>query len=206
MDERLKVSEACLPQLLRQRTGYKTVADPGTAWADSIRADFEQVAPYLPEECRASLDIGCGLAGFDILLWRARKAFVWLLDRDAFEENPRFGFGDNPSAYCLFSAIEHMMEINGVPRSDWFALRDLTGQPKQVDLVTSFIAWGFHFPVSVYLDAVSKILHPGGRLIIDLRAEHVNEADAAICEKVGPLIVSWPCGKYTRCVFERWTA
>lgn len=203
MEDGLKVPTSCLPQLLRQRTGFRNVKDPAMAWADSIRADFAQVSPYLPKALRATLDIGCGLAGFDILLWRYCKPFVWLLDRDAFDEKPQYGYGDNPSAYCLFSDVERMMDSNGVPRGEWFALRDLTGEPKSVDLVTSFIAWGFHFPVSVYLGPVAEILHPGGRIIIDIRTEHVNEAYAAISGKVGPLVVSWPCGKYTRCVFEK---
>ena len=203
MEEGLKVPTSCLPQLLRQRTGFRNVKDPAMAWADSIRADFAQVAPHLPSALRATLDIGCGLAGFDILLWRARKPFVWLLDRDAFEEKPRYGYGEKPSAYCRWAEVERMLETNGVPRSDWFALRDLTGQPKSVDLVTSFIAWGFHFPVSAYLDSVAEILHPGGRLIIDIRTTEVETSLDAIHEKIGPSVVAWPCDKFMRCVFEK---
>ena len=203
MEDGLKVPTSCLPQLLRQRTGCKAVQDPAKAWADSIRADFAQVSPYMPSALRATLDIGCGLAGFDILLWRARKAFIWLLDRDAFEENPRFGFGDNPSAYCLFSDVERMMETNGVPRNEWFALRDLTGQPKSVDLVTSFIAWGFHFPVGVYLSEVAAKMCKSARLIIDLRSEHRDDAIPKIENAIGPKMAEFVHGKFSRCVFAR---
>lgn len=38
-----------------------------------------------------------------------------------------------------------------------------------LDLVISLVSWGFHFPVSTYLDQVHDLLREGGRLILDLR-------------------------------------
>ncbi len=38
-----------------------------------------------------------------------------------------------------------------------------------LDVVISLLAWGFHFPVSTYLDWVCSCLAAGGRLIMDVR-------------------------------------
>jgi SAM-dependent methyltransferase len=40
---------------------------------------------------------------------------------------------------------------------------------QKFDLVVSLIAWGFHFPLTVYLDEVLHNLRPGGRIIVDVR-------------------------------------
>ena len=36
---------------------------------------------------------------------------------------------------------------------------------KEIDLVISSISWGFHYPVSTYIEEVNSILKPGGLLI-----------------------------------------
>jgi hypothetical protein len=41
--------------------------------------------------------------------------------------------------------------------------------PPEMDLVVSLISWGFHYPLSTYLDQVYNLLRTGGHLIIDLR-------------------------------------
>ena len=200
---RISVPASCLPQILAQRTGCKVVEDPAKAWADSVLADWREVAPYLPEECKTSLDIGCGMAGFDILLHRARNPFIYLLDRDEVDAKPRYGFGDTPSAYCKWAEVEAMMQANGVPRGRWFPVRDSSIVIANLDLVTSFIAWGFHFPVGVYLHDVAKLLRPGGRLIIDIRGDHFGDANDMIIESIGRGICLSDHGKFLRCIYER---
>ena len=40
---------------------------------------------------------------------------------------------------------------------------------RPVDLILSLHSWGFHYPISVYLDSVIKVLAPNGKIIIDIR-------------------------------------
>jgi transposase len=42
-----------------------------------------------------------------------------------------------------------------------------------MDIIVSYIAWGFHFPLITYLDNVIKLMHNNTILIIDVR--HASE-------------------------------
>lgn len=202
-DHSIQVPASCLPQILAQRTGCKTVEDPVGAWVKSIDADWHQLEAFLPAQIHNSLDIGCGLAGFDVLLWRKYHGFMYLLDRDAFEKKPVYGFGESPSAYCKFDQVEEMMRANDVFKLDFETILSVFEMIPTVDLVTSFIAWGFHFPVDVYLSEVARVLRPGGRLIIDIRRGTYTEARQKIAAAIGPLRKTLQTEKYIRCVFDK---
>ena len=203
----LNVPDCCLPQLLAQRTGCRTAADPAAAWADTIFADWDQVAPYIPDRCGWALDIGCGLAGFDILLHRACGAFLWLQDMDRVDDRIHYGFGADPSAYCRLGDVAAMMSLNEVRDSAWQGILSPDEVIGRVDLVTSFLAWGFHFPVEVYLPAVSRMLATGGILILDIRKEHwIDEVTWNLRLAIGPLLKIWPHEKHYRCVYMRGSA
>lgn len=40
---------------------------------------------------------------------------------------------------------------------------------KTVDLVFSLVSWGYHYPVTDYLEDACALLRPGGTLILDVR-------------------------------------
>ena len=66
-----------------------------------------------------------------------------------------------------------MLSMNGVPEEN-IHLLEATDDNKidihqRLDLVISLISWGFHYPVSTYLDRVYELLQKNGCLIIDLR-------------------------------------
>ena len=44
------------------------------------------------------------------------------------------------------------------------------------DIVMSYLSWGFHYPVSVYAEAVRHLIRRGGRLIITVRRNTKGEA------------------------------
>ena len=203
MDSQLIVPDSCLRELLAQRTGCKKAADPAATWAASIRADWREVSKWIPARVRSSLDIGCGLAGFDVLLWRARKPFMYLLDRDRFDAVVRYGYGSPASAYCNFSQVMELMEVNRVRSSDYETIVSTMEIFGQVDLVTSFIAWGFHFSVGAYLNAVAIFLAPGGRLILDLRRGTTAEAMPLLRARFGRPLAVYPHEKHVRVVFEK---
>ena len=49
----------------------------------------------------------------------------------------------------------------------------------------------------------ARILRPGGRLIIDIRAERMSDSFKQIKEAVGPMLCQFPAAKHSRCVFAR---
>lgn len=44
------------------------------------------------------------------------------------------------------------------------------------DLVISLISWGFHYPLSQYMDDVYELLNENGALILDLRKKTKDKA------------------------------
>jgi SAM-dependent methyltransferase len=168
MDTSFTVPEAALPYIALHRTQLR--GDLRAEYARSVAEDYELISPVLPAKAQATLDIGCGMAGIDVLLWRHyRNPVINLLD----------GTGDTPvrvlyhptmSPYNSMAVARELLEGNGVPRErivEWAPDPALT--LPQCDLVVSLLSWGFHYPVSTYLPLVERCLRPGGRLIIDVR-------------------------------------
>jgi hypothetical protein len=46
---------------------------------------------------------------------------------------------------------------------------NLDGVIRSVDLVISTISWGFHYPISLYVESVARIMSNGGVLLVDIR-------------------------------------
>lgn len=141
-----------------------------------IRDDYEMIRPHLPERAERILDIGCGIAGLDVLLhahYRGAGAApeLCLLDRTDVSV-PRYGFADRDEFYNALELSRRVLVGSGVPAS---AIRILDvgrgdGVPEgPLDLVVSIASWGFHYQISTYLDEVHRELRPGGRLILDVR-------------------------------------
>src|SRR6476659_11198046 len=93
------------------------------------------------------------------------------------DNDMHFGFHDVAAIYNSLATATEVLESNCVPRSSVTALEPdgvaqwLAHNTATIDVVTSLIAWGFHFPVPVYLDAVRRALKPDGMLIIDVRKQ-----------------------------------
>lgn len=168
------VPDEALPYVLLQRTWIKRMA--GIAYGWDCRSDYEAIVSALPASCTALLDIGCGLAGIDLFLYRHYSAspHLYLLDHDRNDAPVWYGYTDAPAAYSSMNVTRSLLEVNGVPpdaiKMLW-AANDYYGLliDGQVDLVVSFLAWGYHFPIATYLDQVCKVLAPGGRVIVDVR-------------------------------------
>ena len=133
--------------------------------------DLKSFVNYLPKEATSCLDIGCGLGGIDVLLFRhwGSSVRLHLLDTSGISRR----LHDNEAAHHNeLSLTEAFLRLNGVPRSS-FVLHDVdrTGYPRDVhfDVVLSLLSWGFHYPVETYVASVAYTLKKGGTLIMDVR-------------------------------------
>ena len=168
------VLDKALPYVFLQRTWIKQMTAHAYEW--DCRGDYEAIAPALPSRCAALLDIGCGMAGIDLFLYRHYTAppHLYLLDHDKIDAPVDYGYTDTPSAYNSLNVTRTLLEANGIPSDAitmLWAANDYYGLliDGQVDLVVSLLAWGYHFPIATYLDQVYKVLAPGGRVIVDVR-------------------------------------
>lgn len=147
-------------------------------YSDDMYREYEILRPHLPASCAHVLDIGCGVAGIDVLLSRHYAALApifALLDKTAVSDNVYYGFETRGAFYNSLAIAKDLLALNGVPEERVTLLEardDGTIPVKQpVDLAISMISWGYHYPVVTYLEEVKKALSPEGVLILDVRRE-----------------------------------
>jgi len=157
-----------------------------SSYSRMIHADFEMIRPHLQPRVSHILDIGCGIGGFDVLLFRYYRDSpglkIDLLDRTDPHTIPRYGFLQGMEFYNALEVSSAVLRRNGVPASAFQSLdagaEDAFPQGP-LDLVVSLASWGFHYPLSTYLKQVDQALAPGGRLILDVRLDQGQEQQLA---------------------------
>lgn len=139
--------------------------------------EYEDIKPWLPGSASVILDIGCGIGGIDVLLHRHYncdpKIAFYLLDKTNIRKRVYYGFEEKSAFYNSLDVTEQLLSQNGIPRKNIHLLEstpDLRiNVGTDVALVISLFSWGFHYPVSTYLDQVYNILRQGGHLLMDIR-------------------------------------
>jgi hypothetical protein len=143
------------PYIERQRFSRKRLADGfwnkpeqcEAKYVASLADDYQTIRPFLPEEVEIILDIGCGMAGVDVLLRRHYpEAKLWLLDGDGDEQ--RDGWNETLGAFSSRAAADELLAANGTQADRWIDVN--TPEALQADLVISFASWGFHYPLDTY--------------------------------------------------------
>lgn len=139
--------------------------------------EYEEIKPWLPGECSAILDIGCGCGGIDALLYAhykcGRSIDLYLLDKTSITKEIHYGFRKRGAFYNSFHVTQRLLCQNGVPAENMHLL-EVTPDYRinaraGVDLAISLFSWGFHYPVSTYINQVHGILRQAGHVIIDIR-------------------------------------
>jgi SAM-dependent methyltransferase len=146
------------------------------AYVREIEADFGQIEAYLPRHAASIMDFGCGIAALDALLFQhydGQVQTLHLVDRSQINKEIYFGFERQAAFYNSLEWAKKTLTANGVPED---RIRLIEAPPDgrlphivPLDLVVSVLSWGFHFPISTYLDSVCDRLAPAGRLIVDVR-------------------------------------
>jgi SAM-dependent methyltransferase len=206
----IRVPPAAIIYVLLQRTElqrlnkvakrYKRPYHPGFSWleaalfgkaiarayAQDMYREYVQLQPALPPQVSRILDIGCGVAGIDVWLYRhygcRDDLQLYLLDKTEIETKIFYGLKERGAFYNSLAIAKQLLRENDIDERAIHLLSatpDNQVQTNQVDLVLSLISWGFHYPVSTYIRQVYDALKPGGTLILDVRKETGGEAELA---------------------------
>lgn len=162
------VPAECIKWINLQRTGYK---NPINQFKDQIQKEYLEMREYLPTSVESILDIGCGLAGIDILLSKHYgQPELFLMDNSEIDKNIYYGFKEKGACYNSFEETEKLMKVNYIKN---YNLIDIKEQRlpvfKKMDLVISLLSCGYHYPINEYLDYINTILSKNGALILDIR-------------------------------------
>ncbi len=147
------------------------------SFSGAMRSEYEQIRSHLPRDCNRILDIGCGVGGIDALLFEHYKRDpsldFFLLDKSDMSRKVFYGFKDKGAFYNSLDVAQRLLADNGIGRKKIHPREvGADGQvemPDDLDLVVSLISWGYHYPLSTYLQRVHGSLRAGGHLILDLR-------------------------------------
>lgn len=170
------------------------------AYEKSLARDFETLRPWLPEACGAVLDIGSGLGGIDVLLYRHYDWLeICLLDGEC--DPPVMNLHRETFNDMLVAA--DFLAKNGVdPDSALSCLRPgATRAGNRFDLVISLGSWCFHYPPATYLELVRECLKPGGVLIVDVRARR-NDWHAELAREFEFKATAYMASKFNRNVYH----
>ena len=149
-------------------------------YREDMGRELDSFRAHLPPQCDALLDIGCGIAGIDVMLHRhyqtqSQTPQIYLLDKSRVEDEVFYMYKSKGAFYNSLEEAKKTLVANGVEaaRVHPIEANDRNEIPieQPLDLILSLISWGFHYPVSVYVDPVHRLLSERGVLILDVRKD-----------------------------------
>ena len=173
-------------------------------FSQDMEREYNIVKNYLPFHPKRILDIGCGVAGIDIMLHKhyittTDHPHFYLLDKSETNSKVYYGIEKEAAYYNSLSIAKQLLIVNGVMESH-IHTQEVTGAPMfpgtQFDLIISLISWGFHYPISTYLDDVYDNLSSGGTLIVDVRKG--TEGETQLEKRFGLIKTIFESKKYRR--------
>lgn len=151
------VPEQCLPLLREQRTHY-TPGREAEQYSTELERTFEQIKSVVKTPPRRVLDIGCGMAGIDVLIGREwPECELHLFDKDGVSPVINAGYHANSDDFSHYHSFYHALDLldaNDVENTVW--IHDKL-PPFEYDLVISLLSWGFHYPLTTYAPNCTRL-------------------------------------------------
>lgn len=141
----------------------------------SLLCELKDIEKYLRRTPRVALDVGAGLGRASVFFFKAlnwKKTLFILADGDSGEMQFAGMSEGKAEFYNSLKATESYCQANGMQDFKTFNIEKLAwGKlPREPDLVYSFLALGFHWPINSFLEDVYPALSKKCRLIFELRA------------------------------------
>ena len=142
--------------------------------------EFGTLRNHIGTNVSTVVSIGPGLAGLEVMLSHYINSIddsypeIILVDKSGIDPI-HFGYHRHAAVYNSLELAKRILTANGHPAENVKAIDAssanclLDTHAGTVDLITSLLAWGFHFPVDAYLPLAKELLNPSGRIIIDIR-------------------------------------
>ena len=170
---KIKINESQMKLLKLQRTYLLKEKDPGQAYQDNLESEFKMLEEHLPAGDFNIMDIGCGMAGIDLMIYRHRKCNMLLIDKNEVTDGIYYGMSEKPCSYSNLVLMLDFLKSNGV-NPEHMCISNADNPPYccpliKFDVIISLIACGFHFSVTKYLKFILSSLKPDGVLILDIR-------------------------------------
>jgi len=147
-------------------------------YINNLKQEYLTIKDYLPNTCSSVLDIGCGVAGINILInkhYGNNQQMFYLLDKTGISKRFHYSYKPKGAFYNSLDVAKELLIGNHIPERNINLIEATNNNDikinSNVNLVISLISWGFHYPIETYLNRVYELLTNGGSLIIDVRKE-----------------------------------
>lgn len=151
---------------------------------------FRQGAFELPDGAKI-IDIGSGVSVIDLILYSyIPNSKFWLIDKEGFEFAPGIYYEADYPCYHSWSPVKDAITTSGFDPNR-FVMQDPTAEfPQDVDCITSYLSYCWHYPKETYWDSVMSSLKVGGKLILDVRIIEGRDVVGEISEdlKATPVV------------------
>lgn len=147
------------------------------------------------------VDIGAGVAVVDLLLYSyVPNSQFYLIDENTWSITPDntppyVSFSKTYPVYNSWSPVIDAIESSGFDSSRFTMLSPADKFPTDVDIVTSYLSWCFHYPKETYWDKVMGSLKVGGKLVLDVRPLHDRDVIGEISEELKATPIKFPFPK-----------
>jgi hypothetical protein len=139
------------------------------------------------------IDIGSGIAVVDLLLYSyIPNSTFYLVDKvqrnlnSLGDELPKTPFLENNYPfYNDWDIVTEAIKASGFDQERFKFLQPSDQFPEDVDAITSYFSWCFHYPKETYWDRAMYSLKKGGKLILDIRPLHEKDVIEEISEQIG---------------------
>lgn len=122
------------------------------------------------------LDIGSGVSVIDLLLSKyLPESTFYLLDREGFNFKPGIYYDENYPKYHNWQPVVDCIQTSGLDAQRFTFMTPETKWPDQLDAVTSYFSYCWHYPKETYWDRILCSLKIGGKLVLDIR--HIKNRD-----------------------------
>lgn len=172
---RLPMESNILSVKKKQAEGFLRKKAIEKLFSHDIYNEYKNLAPHIPAKTSSVLDIGCGLAAIDVFIYQHLQnntPSINLFDKTVIDNKIHYNYEKTGSYYNSLELAEQILIKNGVVGQHIYCF-DTSETEKlsktKFDLIVSLISWGFHYPVSTYIELIDKISHDQTRLILDIR-------------------------------------
>ena len=149
---------------------------------ESIKKESELICNLVTDNFKKRtkiiiLDIGCGIAGYhsNFLNLKSKSTYLYLMDNSEFNLKAlRYGFGASNRYYNSLHLAKNFLSKNNCSSGNSIFLIETKKDfphmlPIKIDLVVSFISWGFHYPLEEYWEAILNRINYESIIVLDVR-------------------------------------
>ena len=137
-----------------------------------VEQDYADIKDFL-STTRDLVDLGAGMGGIDFLIRTKHPNIkVNLLDGEEVEPGEHYGYKHDLKFYSNNSVARQFFTANKIDANFYAANDDLE---IVCDTLISLNSWGFHYPISRYINFVAK--NQPKIIILDIRPTHQNLTD-----------------------------